>query len=410
MQITTGYTQFIAGYCSGRYIAANRYVWDPADTRSPIRRSVVQADGWREPLPYTRSVSRGDPRTVLVYSTAAGKYLSNTCPPERLLRYQASGYPVAANTSSTLYSVPSFPTGFTTNLENKALGKLKDRGMNLSVAFAERKETISMVTNTVQTLVKGFRAARRGDWRGIQKILGCRGLRSKPSKTAANLWLQYQYGWKPLYSDVYDGVSMLLDNDLERPKRYMVTVKASAESSSLYKEYRPVSLGLSEVRDILHVRDTTFKAWIRLDYYLQNGQLATASQLGITNPLEVAWEVVPFSFVADWFLPVGAALSALDATTGWSFRGGSLSTKRIVEARIEKPGYHVWNSTTVPYHSGTTYVTGIYGNRTTYHNMSFARTVYGSSPSANLPRFSENPFSTTRLLSATSLFRQLVKL
>lgn len=33
-------------------------------------------------------------------------------------------------------------------------------------------------------------------------------------------------------------------------------------------------------------------------------------RLGLKDPLSIAWELVPYSFVADWFIPIGAWLQA----------------------------------------------------------------------------------------------------
>jgi hypothetical protein len=35
-------------------------------------------------------------------------------------------------------------------------------------------------------------------------------------------------------------------------------------------------------------------------------------QMGVLDPLSVAWEVLPFSFVADWFIPIGTYLENLN--------------------------------------------------------------------------------------------------
>jgi hypothetical protein len=46
------------------------------------------------------------------------------------------------------------------------------------------------------------------------------------------------------------------------------------------------------------------------------------------NPLEFAWEILPFSFVFDLLIPVGDWLSAMDALKGYSNGFGSVSRKR----------------------------------------------------------------------------------
>ena len=41
-----------------------------------------------------------------------------------------------------------------------------------------------------------------------------------------------------------------------------------------------------------------------------------ANQLGLVNPASVAWELIPFSFLVDWFLPVGKFLESYTDTVG----------------------------------------------------------------------------------------------
>ncbi len=36
--------------------------------------------------------------------------------------------------------------------------------------------------------------------------------------------------------------------------------------------------------------------------------LATQRSLGLTDPYSVAWDLLPFSFIADWFIPIGTYL------------------------------------------------------------------------------------------------------
>jgi hypothetical protein len=42
---------------------------------------------------------------------------------------------------------------------------------------------------------------------------------------------------------------------------------------------------------------------------VSNPNLYLASQLGFVNPAAIAWELVPFSFVVDWFVNVGEFLN-----------------------------------------------------------------------------------------------------
>jgi hypothetical protein len=45
------------------------------------------------------------------------------------------------------------------------------------------------------------------------------------------------------------------------------------------------------------------------EIFVSNPNLYLANKLGFVNPGVIAWELVPFSFVIDWFVPVGNFLS-----------------------------------------------------------------------------------------------------
>jgi hypothetical protein len=48
------------------------------------------------------------------------------------------------------------------------------------------------------------------------------------------------------------------------------------------------------------------------------------------NVWQLAWELIPLSFVVDWFLPVGKYLDSLNATKGITFLDGYEGYKREV--------------------------------------------------------------------------------
>lgn len=58
-------------------------------------------------------------------------------------------------------------------------------------------------------------------------------------------------------------------------------------------------------------------------------------RFGLLNPLSVAWELMPLSFVADWFLPIGSYLSGFDANLRFDVTSGyfgyKLESRRHVE-------------------------------------------------------------------------------
>jgi hypothetical protein len=53
--------------------------------------------------------------------------------------------------------------------------------------------------------------------------------------------------------------------------------------------------------------------------------------LGLINPAVVAWELVPFSFLVDWFIPVGKFLDSWTDQLGYDIQYPFSTTTRTVK-------------------------------------------------------------------------------
>lgn len=69
---------------------------------------------------------------------------------------------------------------------------------------------------------------------------------------------------------------------------------------------------------------------IKCRYVIRDASLKTLAQVGITNPAATVWELIPYSFVFDWIIPVGGYLESLDALIGVEDLTVQRSTKQIV--------------------------------------------------------------------------------
>jgi len=205
------------------------------------------------------------------------------------------------------------PAWLRTRAEVDALLKLKDQNIDLGVAFAERSATARMVGDVATRIAKAYREARKRNFRKAASELGAR-----YRKSTSN-WLELQYGWKPLLSDVYGSCQALADSRYA-PHQWQITVKGVSRE----EEYN-FSKAFNGGAQFYYEDRYFFGSFVRLDYYPDNVFLIALSSLGLTNPLQIAWELVPYSFVVDWMLPIGDWLSSLDAANGYTFRGGSRS-------------------------------------------------------------------------------------
>jgi hypothetical protein len=240
-------------------------------------------------------------------------------------------------------------------------------------------------TNAI-AMAKAMRALRRGDWNSALKALGLSRRGEPRSKSIPKRWLELQYGWNPLLSDVYGACDALQQRDTSA---WMVTGKGSySEKSSLSKD-----CGSFLSRCDTHVQ-SRMGAYVRIDAEPTNGLAGTFTALGLTNPLLIAWELFPFSFVVDWALPIGSWLDSLDAMLGYGPTWCSTST--------------ICRGNWVSKHRGTIRENGPYVETTSgswesrREIVRLNRTVSQSVPLPTLPRF-KDPRSLTHMANGLSL-------
>jgi hypothetical protein len=132
-------------------------------------------------------------------------------------------------------------------------------------------------------------------------------------------------------------------------------------------------------------------------YGVTNPSAVKAAALGLTNPLSVAWELTPWSFVADWVLPIGQLIDTLDAYNGKSFIGGTstefyrVDAKRVNRIVREAPLSHA--DSTCGY----------------LHWRYMNRTVLTDFPRASMKLHIKNPLSVTHALDALALLSQTAR-
>lgn len=217
--------------------------------------------------------------------------------------------------------------------------KMADQdSFNMATSLAEMEETVGLISVTAIRLANAFRYLSKGRVKDAFRSLGIsdakkiRGLRGVPknspsnwtagdhrrylenrvpkrehmSKFAASSWLELQYGWVPLLSDVYGSAEyvakLLHDSSVD------LVVKATGKSSKTdtysRSSEKSTAKAKATVKHIVHLR-------------VSDPVIRNSAALGLTNPLNVVWELVPFSFVVDWFIPIGAAINSISALHGY---------------------------------------------------------------------------------------------
>ena len=348
------------------------------------------------------------------------------------IRYASGGTPVwYYQSDSTTWSEndyqfafaanPTWDTSLANELRSKAsqkvLDKLKDSSINVAVAFAEREQTLRTVTSTAKAIADTLRNLRNGNFVGAARALGV-----TPAKRArrrfnkayegavspdglANAvtkgWLGLQYGWKPLLQDTYGAAEHLAKVNLRGENPNTIIASASGKGSRLFKSTTRsnfvIAPGFVGEDYLIQNLDASLSITTKVYYSMSSPTVHDLSSLGITNPALVAWELVPYSFVVDWFLPIGNWLSALDATNGLTFLSGYSTSYQTY-----RPTTQAIQNLTYPGRPGTVRFRWF----TASQRQSWTtRTVLSGFPAAPMPRF-KNPLSFSHMMSAMSLLKQ----
>jgi hypothetical protein len=230
-----------------------------------------------------------------------------------------------------------------------------------------------MIASTSMDLWNAYRAVRRGRFKDAARILGV-----KDARRLAGRYLEFNYGWKPLFLSI-EGSYELFNQQVR--KSLLVTGRRTISNSKQRKpQYGYDGYLSTKIRHRCIITGSIDDTYERI------------AQQGLGNPATVAWELIPLSFVADWVLPVGDFLQALQAPCGLNFVSGAESTVAGQKFRITKsnPSWTVVSPS------------GIQGK-----GFTFVRKALTGFPNPS-PFYAKSPFSTRKVLSAIALLAQRV--
>jgi hypothetical protein len=302
------------------------------------------------------------------------------------------------------YSPDSYGSGYLSTdflpqinaLQAKALGavfaKAKDQNVNLGNFLAEIHKTKGSFVEIVKRLAKVILSVKKGNIAKAWRTLVPSGT---DTKAISNDFLLWTYGIAPLLSDIDGMTKQLADGFKDGEDIVVKSVQSTIISSS---ENASSTSSILYRREQLDIK-TTVTVRTVLKFKLSNPALQNLSQLGLTNPATVAWEITPWSFVIDWIIPIGNWLDTLDT---WAMLVPvSYHETTVVKQEIVCSAVH---NGTVGAGASLVRTTGGF----TYwkkENVYLSRKTKAL-PTPPFPRV-KNPFSVGHIMNALALLRQL---
>lgn len=202
---------------------------------------------------------------------------------------------VVENTQPLLHTAPADDT------YNLALAKVYDRlrsSTDLSISIAEAGQTFKMLKSAVS----------------LAHLMG-----SVHPKNWSKRVVEFQLGWKPLIMDIYGTAKEIM--------RTVPEILSFQERAS-QKDDR-VLISRAQLFESIRNERSYFRTHIHTVYRPSQGYIDNLSRFTSLNPVSVAWELMPFSFLFDYVINVGSYLRMAESSvvlSGQSLYGSITGT------------------------------------------------------------------------------------
>jgi len=200
----------------------------------------------------------------------------------------------------------------------KAHAHIDESEMLLLTSAYEAEKTVGFMVDTLGALYRLAKNARKGNFSAIAKG-------ASPAQLA-EIWMNFRYGARPLYYDVQNAMAALEKKRAEIRKVY----RGWSEDSASVSDVIP-GCGMHYETDVSISRKATYTVSARAGV-LCDVRIDGLSPYGITKIPESIWEIIPFSFVIDWFCNVGDIIAALSPKAGVQQRASWVTVKEEITA------------------------------------------------------------------------------
>jgi hypothetical protein len=239
-------------------------------------------------------------------------------------KYKPTGYTMDSYIDGScvwLTNWPAFTGSLLGQIDDLARTKFLSKCYRAQTSFSggiflgELTKTIRMIRNPLNALVSSINSNYLSRLRRRRSSIVGRG--RKGARVIANTWLESVYGWAPLLADIDDGAKALANLvNYRAPVKHVVGMETNNR-----KDVFSIATGMSPDGSYFFI-DTfgveeelvtvKYSAAVKARFG-GSGPAAALADFGLTmrNFAPTVWELIPYSFLVDYFSNVGECIEAL---------------------------------------------------------------------------------------------------
>lgn len=182
----------------------------------------------------------------------------------------------------------------------------EQRALQGAVSAGELAQTLRMIRRPMQSLRRGVDEYLNA----VKKRASGNKSRKKKRDIIADTWLEYNLGWRPFINDL-NGARDALGRTMTEDTRRHVYGSGTARNLQHFEDHWEPGTVTTFDRswDVLDICSVRYVGQVRV----QGGNPGLKQLLGVSgrDVLPTIWELIPYSFIADYFVNIGAVVDAL---------------------------------------------------------------------------------------------------
>lgn len=212
-----------------------------------------------------------------------------------------------------------------------------------AISSFESGQDLAEIRQTIESVIHPFKSLRKHVLSYFPKVKKLRGRYKKASdlkKALADAYLEWTFGWKPLTFDIADGIVGLSNKRLP-----LTPIESHASAHYTFAE----GIYNSDLTNALyHAYGKVISVFSMRLKGVVNAYYKDGTPPGIAQELQLlpedfaptAWDILPYSFVIDYFLNVG------DVIRAFSFPSAALvwTNQSILDSSFSTVSFSPWRA------------------------------------------------------------------